>query len=65
MEEWLVEGLNRENLTVTAATKHESFYLLDRQRLLTWQRKLYSEIESVGALLLPGKHSPSAHAGNQ
>ena len=65
MEEWLVEGLNRENLTVTAATKHESFYVLDRQRLLTWQRKLYAEIESVGALLLPGKHSTPANAGNQ
>jgi hypothetical protein len=65
MEEWLVEGLNRENLTVTAATKHESFYLLDRQRLLTWQRKLYGEIESVGTLLLPGKNSQSPNVGNQ
>jgi len=57
MEEWLVEGLNRENLTVTSAAKHESFYLLDRQRLLTWQRKLYAEIESVAGLVLPGKHA--------
>lgn len=57
MEEWLVEGLNRENLTVTSAAKHESFYLLDRQRLLTWQRMLYTEIESVAGLILPGKHA--------
>ena len=57
MEEWLVEDLNRENLTVTTAAKHESFYLLDRQRLLTWQRKLYAEIDSAAGLLLPGKHS--------
>ena len=65
MEEWLVEGLNRENLTVTAAAKHESFYLLDRQRLLTWQRNLYGEIESVATLLLPANHSAQpSHAGN-
>ena len=66
MEDWLVEALNRENLTVTAAAKHESFYLLDRQRLLTWQRKLYTEIESVTSLLLPGKHlPPSANVGTE
>jgi cellulose biosynthesis protein BcsQ len=57
MEEWLVEGLNRENLTATSAAKHESFYLLDRSRLLTWQRKLYAEIESAAGLLFPGNHS--------
>lgn len=66
MEEWLVEGLNRENLTVTAAGKHESFYILDRQRLLTWQRKLYAEIESASGLLLPDKLSAqSANARNE
>ena len=57
MEEWLVEGLNRENLTVTAAARHQSFYLLDRQRLVSWQRKLYAEIESAAGLLLPGQSS--------
>jgi hypothetical protein len=62
MEEWLVEGLSRENLTVTSAAKHESFYLLDRQRLLTWQRKLYAEIESVAGLLLPGKSTTPTNA---
>jgi hypothetical protein len=55
MEEWLVEGLSRANLTITAAANHESFYLLDRQRLLTWQRRLYEQIESTADLLLPGK----------
>lgn len=53
MEDWLVEGLNRENLTVTAATRHQSFYLLDRQRLATWQRRLYEQIEAAADLLLP------------
>jgi hypothetical protein len=55
MEDWLVEALNRENLTVTAATKHGSIYLLDRQRFVAWQRRLYAEIESAADLLLPPK----------
>jgi hypothetical protein len=59
MEEWLVEGLNRLNLTITDAAKHESFYLLDRQRLVTWQHRLYEQIESAANLLLPNR--PTAH----
>jgi cellulose biosynthesis protein BcsQ len=55
LQDWLVEALNAENLTITAATKHPAFSLLDRQRLQTWQRKLYAEIESVTGLLLPTK----------
>lgn len=53
MQDWLVEALNRENVTVTAAAKHPVFSLLDRQRLQTWQRRLYAEIESARDLLLP------------
>ncbi len=55
LQDWLVEALNAENLTITGATKHPAFSLLDRQRLQTWQRKLYAEIESVSDLLLPAK----------
>lgn len=55
MQDWLVEALNAGNLTITAASKHPSFSLLDRQRLLNWQRKLFTEIESAGDLLLPPK----------
>ena len=55
LQDWLVESLNAENLTITGATKHPAFSLLDRQRLQTWQRKLYTEIESVADLLLPAK----------
>ncbi len=62
MDEWLVEGLNRLNLTITNAAKHESFYLLDRQRLMTWQRNLYNQIESAADLLLPNR--PTAHASS-
>jgi hypothetical protein len=53
LQDWLVEMLNAENVTITAAAKHPAFSLLDRQRLQTWQRKLYTEIESASNLLLP------------
>lgn len=55
LQDWLVEALNAESVTITAAAKHPSFSLLDRQRLQTWQRKLYTEIESVSELLLKTK----------
>jgi hypothetical protein len=55
LQDWLVEALNAENVTITAAIEHPAFSLLDRQRLQTWQRKLYTEIESVSDLLLPPK----------
>lgn len=55
LQDWLVESLNAENVSITAATKHPAFSLLDRQRLQTWQRKLYAEIESVTDLLLSAK----------
>ena len=55
LQDWLVEALNAENVTITAAIEHPAFSLLDRQRLQTWQRKLYTEIEFVADLLLPPK----------
>lgn len=55
LQDWLVEALNAENLTITAAVKHTAFSLLDRQRLQTWQRKLYAEIESIAGLLVSAK----------
>lgn len=55
LQDWLVVALNEHNLTITAAVKHSAFSLLDRQRLQTWQRKLYAEIESAAELLLPAK----------
>ena len=53
LQVWLVEALIAANLTITAATEHPAFSLLDRQRLQTWQRRLYAEIESIAGLLLP------------
>jgi len=55
LQDWLIETLNAENLTITAAMKHPALNLLDRQRLQTWQRKLYAEIESAADLLWPPK----------
>lgn len=55
LQDWLVEALNAENLTITAATKHPSFSLLDRQRIQAWQRKFFAEIESAAGLLVPSK----------
>jgi hypothetical protein len=53
LQDWLVEALHGQNLTITAASKHPAFNLLDRQRLLIWQRRLYRELESASDLLLP------------
>ncbi len=55
LQPWLVEELSHKNLTITTALTDGRFYLLDRQRLQTWQRKLYAEIESAAELLLPAK----------
>lgn len=55
MQDWLVEMLNTEGVTISAAATHSAFSLLDRQRLQTWQRRLYAEIETVTDLLLPAK----------
>jgi cellulose biosynthesis protein BcsQ len=55
LQPWLVEELSLKNLPITEAVKDGSIYLLDRQRLQTWQRKLYGEIESAADLLLPQK----------
>jgi hypothetical protein len=55
MQPWLVEDLSLNNLTVTTAVQDGHLHLLDRQRLQTWQRRLYTEIESASELLLPVK----------
>lgn len=55
MQPWLVEDLSLNNLTITTALQDGHLHLLDRQRLQTWQRRLYTEIESASELLLPVK----------
>lgn len=41
MRKWLVEGLQKSKLTPTTARNHEDFFLMDRQRLIMWQRDFY------------------------
>lgn len=53
MQKWLVEGLQKTKLTPTTGHKSGEFYLLDRQRLIMWQRRFYEQLESVKELLLP------------
>ncbi len=55
LQSWLVEELSHNDLTITPAVADGHLHLLDRQRLQTWQRKFYAEIESVAELLLPAK----------
>ncbi len=59
MQPWLVDGLNRTDLTPTTASRHEAFSILDRQRLITWQRKLYEQIDSAADVLLPNEQVPT------
>ena len=51
--DWLVADLNKRDLTITPAIRHESFTLFDRQRLCNWQRRFYEELETATDLLLP------------
>lgn len=51
--DWLVADLNKQDLTITPAIRHESFTLFDRQRLCNWQRQFYEELDSVTDILLP------------
>ena len=45
--------LQRSKLTPTAARNHQDFTLMDRQRLVMWQRGFYEQLDSVQELLLP------------
>jgi hypothetical protein len=51
--DWLVTALNQRNLTVTAAIAPGEISLIDRQRLLNWQRTVVAQIELAGSFLLP------------
>jgi hypothetical protein len=53
MHKWLVEGLQRSKLTPTTARNHQDFGIIDRQRLVMWQRRFYEQIESTKEMLLP------------
>lgn len=58
MHKWLVEGLQKSKLTPTAARNHEDFTIMDRQRLVNWQRDFYEQLDLVKELLLPANTEP-------
>jgi hypothetical protein len=53
LHDWLVAKLNAENLTISQAIQSQSFTIIDRQRLLNWQRRFNEQVESTKDLLLP------------
>jgi hypothetical protein len=57
--DWLVAALNEHNLTATAALKHPSFNLLDRQRLKHWQAGFYAQLDLAADVLLPLAEEPA------
>ncbi len=59
LQPWLVEELSLKNLSITAAVKGGELYLLDRQRLQTWQNRLYEQIDTAADLLLPTNSTPA------
>ncbi len=64
MYKWLVEDLQRFKVTPTVAVKGSDFTIMDRQRLLNWQRLFYEQLDSVKEMLLPGtvEKGKSVHA---
>jgi CobQ/CobB/MinD/ParA nucleotide binding domain len=53
MYKWLVEGLQKTKMTPTTARDSAEFNIMDRQRLVNWQRDFYGQLDSVKELLLP------------
>jgi CobQ/CobB/MinD/ParA nucleotide binding domain len=51
--DWLVAKLNAENLTVSQGIQSPIFSIIDRQRLLNWQRRFNEQVESAKEWILP------------
>lgn len=49
----LVVALNQATTTITPALRSDKIFIMDRQRLLNWQRDFYAQLESAHHLLLP------------
>jgi CobQ/CobB/MinD/ParA nucleotide binding domain len=49
---WLVAKLNAENLTVSQGGQSDKCSIIDRQRLLNWQRRFNEQLQSAQELLL-------------
>lgn len=59
LEDWLVVALNQATTTITPVLRSDKFFIMDRQRLLNWQRDFYGQLECAYDFLLPSA-SPSA-----
>ena len=53
LNDWLVVALNQATSTITPILQTDKFTIIDRQRLMIWQRDFYSQIKSVRDILLP------------
>jgi len=55
LNDWLVVALNQGKTTITPVLQTDKFTIIERQRMLIWQRDFYSQIEFAHDLLLPIK----------
>lgn len=55
LNDWLVVALNQMTTTITPVLQTDKFTIIDRQRLVIWQREFYSQIKSARDFLLPIK----------
>ena len=64
MYKWLVEDCSGARSLPRCALKDSDFTIMDRQRLINWQRHFYEQLDSVKEMLLPGtaEKGKSAHA---
>ncbi len=53
LQDWLVGLLHQNSVPITKAIQNPKFSLMDRQRLKSWQRRFYEQIESARDVLLP------------
>ena len=53
LEDWLVVALNQATTTITPALRSDKLFIMDRQRLLNWQRDFYGQLECAHDFLLP------------
>ena len=55
LHDWLVALLQQDNLPVGQGIQHQTFSLMDRQRLKNWQRQFHEEINSIRQIILPSE----------
>ncbi|HEU6448277.1 MAG TPA: hypothetical protein VFV23_07565 [Verrucomicrobiae bacterium] len=58
LDDWLVVGLNQAATTITPALRSDKFVVMDRQRLVVWQRNFNAQLKLARDFLLPPKSLP-------